>query len=350
MRVLIFILLWPLVAFSAADNEGHITGNGGDVVVCKKDGSVVSVELLDFTEARIKRKINYNLGSAELSYKEKVKLAVDRFTELSPVRAKAYQIYTDMFESESNFLTGQVLTDITDEDYSFIPAGCTVEQIVIQSEPQFPEDFRYIVNKDLWDLLDNDNKAGLVLHEVFYREAIHFYDATNSVGVRYLNSYLTADKFKEGDFRTFLDRLNRAEFKWTDIDGVYVQVKYTNISPDNNLIRARPAGTIQPIEATNFIGKIDPGILTSAAAVSFYNESKKLMAFPLYEGTFIHEEKEYEVSPKCVVRLYENRHVKGLCLSEDAELLFADGKTYTIPKQNFINFDDEGRVLSYDPM
>ena len=43
-------------------------------------------------------------------------------------------------------------------------------------------------------MLDNNGKAGLILHELIYREAIEG-GATESTAVRYFNSMLASNRF-----------------------------------------------------------------------------------------------------------------------------------------------------------
>jgi hypothetical protein len=55
-------------------------------------------------------------------------------------------------------------------------------------------------------LLDEDNKAGLVLHEIIYQEALK-YGQKDSRGSRYLNSYITSSKFEALTLAQYLERL-----------------------------------------------------------------------------------------------------------------------------------------------
>lgn len=42
--------------------------------------------------------------------------------------------------------------------------------ILIQKDPQFPSEKRYSINLDLWNRLDGVNRAGMIMHEILYRE------------------------------------------------------------------------------------------------------------------------------------------------------------------------------------
>ncbi|NJL24533.1 MAG: hypothetical protein HC902_04770, partial [Calothrix sp. SM1_5_4] len=74
----------------------------------------------------------------------------------------------------------------TDDSYhQLLPHGCRTRQIAIQREPLFPRSPWFIVAKDLWNKLDEFNRAALVLHEALYRIGVRN-GLTDSVGVRYL--------------------------------------------------------------------------------------------------------------------------------------------------------------------
>lgn len=199
------------------------SGNGGDVVVCIADGRIRSVELLDFYEAKTLRKIQYSLGDKILSVEAKIELALSRLSPFSPVRVQDYLTQTRSFYSEALFLKGVKLDDIPDAGYLALPIGCHIEQIVIQKEPRFPGDPRFLVSQDLWDFLDNDSRAGLILHEVIYREAIS-YGHTDSIATRYFNSLIFGNKIKDLTMQTFLERLLLLPFPRTNLYGMQVML------------------------------------------------------------------------------------------------------------------------------
>lgn len=181
MKKIIGIMILLVANFAAAETT---VGNGGDLVVCRhQDGSIKSVELLDYFEARELRGIHADINSAAE--------ALDRLKRLSPKRAARYQLAVNEFHSNALFKAGIELTDISDSDHDLLPSGCKVEQLAIQRKPQFPEDKLYLINKDLWDLMSARDQAGLILHEVIYRDTL---DAgkTDSRTARYFNSIISS--------------------------------------------------------------------------------------------------------------------------------------------------------------
>lgn len=207
--------------------EGIHVGNGGDVVTCYgENGSITDIELLDYYEANLLHGRTVDLGAPDLEIKDKIRIALARLEQLDPKRVQEYRILAEEFWSEVQFLEGIVLTDIPDSQHVALPANknCRIEQVAIQRQPTFPEDFRYIVSKDLWDRLDNTGKAGLILHEIFLNEAIGE-DVQHSIGVRYLNALISdAGAISRLSLKRYVELLVRAEFTKIGIDGLMLEL------------------------------------------------------------------------------------------------------------------------------
>ena len=199
-----------------AAGGGSEAGNGGNTVVCRDSaGKVLTVELLDFYEARVMRGINRDLGDSTLGAAEKIELALKRLDPLSPLRANDYRKQALEFDSNALYLPGIQLVPVPDSFHVAFPDGCAVEQAAVRKTPVFPEDRLYTINKDLWDRMDGDSRAGLVLHEIIYRELA----ADVSVGARYFNSYLTSRKLEAMTRGDFIKLIREVGFSQTDIDG-----------------------------------------------------------------------------------------------------------------------------------
>lgn len=213
MRILILILLLSIHAFAAKE-----VGNGGDVVVCKSPAGQLSYELLDYYEARVMRGIDIDLNSFVVSDERVLAHSVlKRLEKINPGRMKFYANLIEEFFESHQLLTGVNLVDVPDSQHVFLPTGCYIQQAIIQREPGFPEDKKYIIDGDLWKSLDLVTKAGLILHEVIYRESL-MADQQTSIYARYFNSYLAGNKIQSMVFDEYLkfvklSRLPDIEFK-----------------------------------------------------------------------------------------------------------------------------------------
>ena len=196
-------------------------GNGGDAVVCRDAaGKIISAEFFDYYEARTKRGLTIDLGADNLPYDQKVELVLSRIERLNPHRAELYRGFLKTFIVETRFLAGVELVDIPDTGNAFVPIGCKLEQLAVQQEVKFPGDSRYTINLDLWNQLDANNKAGLVLHEMILREAISDENMqTSSINARYLNSIFSTKGFEQMNLKTYIDLLRLVEFSKADAQG-----------------------------------------------------------------------------------------------------------------------------------
>ncbi len=206
MKVLIvFGLIWSSIALG-----GDERGNGGDGIRCPMAGGKYKVELLDHYEARTIRKIKINLGDDALSAEEKVKLAISRIFQINPIRAKKYLGWLESFKEDAFFVSEGELQDIPDAGAVVIPSGCELVQLAVYQEKTLPGDHTYLVNLKYWNELDNDGKAGLMLHEFIYRDFTSQVMAhSNSKMARYFNALISSIDLNEYTLQSYLDLLQK---------------------------------------------------------------------------------------------------------------------------------------------
>lgn len=200
---------------------GPEVGNGGDAIVCRgPKGEILSVEFFDLYEARTLRKIKPSWKDETASVEAKVLTALERIGTFSPKRSETYFSYFGSFLTDTRFLRGVRLEDIADSEHIFVPADCAIEQAAIQAKIRFEEDPRYVINEDLWQMMDTDSRASLILHEIIYREAI-LAGHKNSISVRYYNSLILSDRISqmsEIQYKQVMERIQLPE----DASDLYV--------------------------------------------------------------------------------------------------------------------------------
>lgn len=186
--------LWAaLLLFTITAHAGE-RGNGGDVIICRNNnGSIKSAELYDHFEGRARDGRILDLGAPTLSVEEKVSLVLDRFARVDLKRATLYRGWFKTFFDETKFISGIELQDVPDTGDGLIPAGCELKQLVVQMNDPLRPNLHYTVSKDYWDLLDNDGKAGTILHEIILREFVSpVYRQQNSRVARFFNALLSS--------------------------------------------------------------------------------------------------------------------------------------------------------------
>lgn len=223
-----FIFLTSLIA-SAAPHGGSV-GNGGDVVSCSNTTN--KTEVFDVYEARALRGWNLNLGDPQLSAEEKVDLAISRINDnlYTPGMRKLLASYAQDFWNEYALVPASTLVDIPDTLELSLPVGCILTQTAIQIKNPSIFDKRYLINGDIWNTLDNDNKAALILHEVVYRIAIQ-QGAQNSIGTRLVNSILFSDKISSFSWSLWIEAWEVAGFKQIIIGSSEIPMSLDKATP-----------------------------------------------------------------------------------------------------------------------
>ncbi len=203
-KILTTLLLFPLVLVAAA-RRGGSTG-GGYAVYCEEPISrVVSVRLLDYYEADLllpELKLDLGDGNSEVDLAQNV---LARLRVLDAKRADAYSAKVRRFLMDTRFIQENV-PDVNDYGFAPLGDGCVLKQVAVQNLVPIPEGKKYTINKPLWDRLSTVDKAGLILHELVYEEALSLgqKDSRNS---RYFNALISSRQVSSLTGKQYAERL-----------------------------------------------------------------------------------------------------------------------------------------------
>lgn len=187
-------ILIGILIFATQAQAGTAGSGGGNSLICENGAPVL---LYDYVEAEQLRGITFdNALLAKDEYTTALKVLA-RVNKIDPIRAEKYSAHVRAFKDEAAFLTDMNLPKIDDTGGVVIPVGCELRQTVVQKVPRFPEDKRYQVDKNAWDRMSIRDRAGLILHEVIYREALTL-EHEDSTQVRYFNSMISSRKLLAG--------------------------------------------------------------------------------------------------------------------------------------------------------
>lgn len=181
--IIIFFLNIQLIH---ANNK---VGNGGDGVFCvSPEGQPLNGTLLDFYESKQPLPPDIGVNDSYILIAENI---LKKIKKAAPKISEQYSIRLKNIESEFEFIKTEKLVDISDS-MNFLSPGnsnCQILQIIIRKKFVTKNESRFLVQENLWNRLDNINKAGLILHEIIYE---HFskLGQENSVKARRLNSFM----------------------------------------------------------------------------------------------------------------------------------------------------------------
>lgn len=185
----ILIVLSSLISWTTAF-AGDTKGNGGDFVVCDTGEAVRTVELLDYYESRNILHWSMTTTTATTPVARALEL-LDHLDAAAPEKANEYRQDVATFMDNATFIADSVLPDIHDSQHVFVGEGCKLMQAAIQRQPRTPSERRYTIAKDLWDRAAVIDQAGLILHEVIYKDLLNLGHA-DSKRTRYFNGLIAS--------------------------------------------------------------------------------------------------------------------------------------------------------------
>ncbi|HXH32700.1 MAG TPA: hypothetical protein VNJ01_18015 [Bacteriovoracaceae bacterium] len=198
-----FLLLALFISLQGLSQDklsnGNGVGNGGDAVVCRD-----SVELLDFTEARLLKRFNLIAPGKTLGH---VELAKSRLAKLEKLDKRLFEQYSkvlSLIEPRWKFIENAEFRDVADSFEIALPEGCQIVQLAIQQVEDGKTVFH--VSKKIWAKLDPRSKAGLLLHEIVYEHFLLLGDV-NSVKARKFTSFLFSqeiDRYDQIKYKVFI--------------------------------------------------------------------------------------------------------------------------------------------------
>lgn len=191
MRFFVVSLLLTTFGLEASTREG----NSGFVIICPHPLELLDhrdIDLLDFYEGR--QKYGYTIR-AEGSKDTIIDSWLKRLASVDPERSAYYRERWQDFESRHE-IGMFALTGLIDRGPIRMPreTPCSVEQIAqrMVSRHGFGDE-EFIIVESLWNRLSETAKAGLILHEIVYAEAIAL-GHKNSDNTRRLVAWLASDQ------------------------------------------------------------------------------------------------------------------------------------------------------------
>lgn len=177
-NLLISLIVLNSLNILAQDKAG-VDGGGGKGVVCRDDNNqIISAELLDLYEGRVQYGISVPLSDEPVM--DQVRNAIGYISEGKGENFKESLNFTaKLVNLKKRILpNGTGLEDIDDSHHVITTKDCAIEQLA-----NFTKGNQVLIDGEIWNKLNNTNKAALIVHEALYKQ-LRNYGATNSIRAR----------------------------------------------------------------------------------------------------------------------------------------------------------------------
>ncbi len=175
------ILFFVLSTQASPPLAGGLDGGGGNAIICRYRNQIKSVELLDLFEARKFHGLSI-IKSQEPFLKQAQRVAEKGNPSQHLVSTSDLELTAKSIHLKSDLS----LTPVNDSYHLGAPKNCAVVQVAVYRERAL------YINKEIWDLLDETNRAALLLHESIYTRLRIDHGETNSIRTRRIVGALLA--------------------------------------------------------------------------------------------------------------------------------------------------------------
>lgn len=190
------LCIFLLMAVSLSSFAGGTAGNGGVSVVCRDTkGNITSAELLDIYEGREVHALK--IPNEDVGMDTRIQFVQLKLVRNSQFLTK-FQDELALAQANTVFISKGNELEPTNDAFPVIRRkGCKFEQLA-----NYTNDGNLLISQEIYDELDNNNKAALYIHEAVYSIRRKVGD-TNSQKSRRLVAHLMASN---GD-RAIIDSL-----------------------------------------------------------------------------------------------------------------------------------------------
>jgi hypothetical protein len=181
----LFILFFGANAFAGA---GTVDGGGGKAIVCRDpNNKIIRAQTFDLFEGAA----FYNLNLTDSSDPLDQQIARLEVKMLKTMDQPEFQLIPRVERARSILRVlqpGIKLSIVDDAAILAAPTNCTIEQLA-----HYVDETLLLVDGEIWDALDNTNKAALIAHEAVYDMERVDDSATDSRRSRKFVAYLFSD-------------------------------------------------------------------------------------------------------------------------------------------------------------
>lgn len=175
----------------------YVVRNGGYVVSCRNEVPLA----LEVAEAQAQG-LSMDYSSAR-GFQVKVADLISRIRAVNAEKAAKYTRWLQEWPKQVRWHARIELQGPNDQGTIKLKPGCRMRIAVVQTNESRFGVQEYAIDSMLWQSLNEDQKAALVMHEFIYRDILEENPSSNSSWVRHMNILVHSLDFQFRDRRAF---------------------------------------------------------------------------------------------------------------------------------------------------
>ncbi|UXR65061.1 hypothetical protein EZJ49_02205 [Bdellovibrio bacteriovorus] len=192
-----YLIVFAFLFVAPSAFAQYVVRNGGYVVSCRNQAPLA----LEVAEAQAQN-LTMDYSPAR-SFQVKVADLISRIRAVNPEKALKYTRWLQQWPEQVRWHGRFELTGPNDQGTIKLRAGCRMRIAIVQTNESRFGVQEYAIDSLLWQALNEDQKAALVMHEFIYRDVLEENPDSNSSWVRHVNTLVHSLDFQYRDRRAF---------------------------------------------------------------------------------------------------------------------------------------------------
>ena len=198
-----------------------LASNGGDAIVCydrpfSSKAKIIRAQLKDFWE-HSQTSVHQLDIPAQGNFTNRARKILERLSQVDPIRGKRLLEKLENITQTVAFLDDssiQEVDDSTSRITSVEMLNCYDRQAAVQIQNPGPYEKAILIDGQIFDKMDENHKAGLILHELLYQEAVSFAGEKNSDRTREFNFLINSSYMNDLNVLSYTSDLARLKMNF----------------------------------------------------------------------------------------------------------------------------------------